>query len=291
MRSSPSSKVKDEDNEPRAKKPRREHLDLVVVVGGIKEYPESSKDLRQSSGYFEAAFQRGTEEARKMRFEFPDEDPIEWMTVREFLKPNPTGQVTEGIFKEVLPWFDKLNASQGLQECDKVCSRDLLPEITKNCKYHTHVPELIHLLELCIRHKLEQSQASGLVSLVSVMKDNPSALHLRSLEYLTRIIVSTESSFRKKMLDALKPWMGPIADKQTEELLQTGFFPNILYANLATEKTKKKVYRVGEIVNSYSGSSIPTLKLLLASDNDSRELFTSVGISLEPPASNGSSTD
>jgi BTB/POZ domain len=95
--------------------------DVVIVVKGT-EFEANSMQLRVFSGYFDEAFTSGTEEARSMRFNFPDGDPYTFGVVFGMFQPFSAGDgLTFGNCEGVLHWFSRLLARNGMQMCDRAC--------------------------------------------------------------------------------------------------------------------------------------------------------------------------
>lgn len=112
---------------PRTRRPGSDP-DVIVVVGG-KEFEEYSYNLRSWSDYFDAAFRSGMKESKYKRFEFPDRNPEEWSWILSLVAPMSSERLTNENFLKALPWFDELCSRQGLDECDRVLSSEVLPEI------------------------------------------------------------------------------------------------------------------------------------------------------------------
>lgn len=177
-----------------AKKSRMFQFDMVVVVGG-EEFQESSYFLRNVSGYFEAAFQSDTKEAQEMWFEFPDKDPEGWRMVMGLLKPFSKTEIHKGNINRLLEWFGVLCYQEGLDECDRIISEDLmLPLDPIGQQPANKFNNAMDFFETSLQYNLKLTQQECLLEIESYIQGHPETLGIKHIKQLPSIMeVANES--------------------------------------------------------------------------------------------------
>ena len=218
--------------------------DMVVVVGK-ENFRESSRWLRCTSGYFDAAFRSGMKEAQEMRFEFPDKDPKEWELIRELLCPFPKIKIMEENIETVLSWFDFLSVERGLDECDRVLEGiidghwEAIIDDENVLSFSQHsAAGLVHGLAISTRYNLELAKESALLAVNKNFEYFPYLWDLKDLQSLGSLLASDDESFNiwwgdlhQELLEEILPG-GNMQKEDWKTLCDSGLFGKVVHAGI-----------------------------------------------------------
>jgi len=230
--------------------------DMVVVVGK-ENFRESSRWLRCTSGYFDAAFRSGMKEAQEMRFEFPDKDPKEWELIRELLCPFPKIKIMEENIETVLSWFDFLSVERGLDECDRVLEGiidghwEAINDDENVLSFSQHsAAGLVHGLAISTRYNLELAKESALLAVNKNFEYFPYLWDLKDLQSLGSLLASDDESFNiwwgdlhQELLEEILPG-GNMQKEDWKTLCDSGLFGKVVHAGIKQRQLTTKFKKI-----------------------------------------------